>query len=168
MATQHQTPPNPGYRSHQWGSVGAGHQHPAAAATATYYQRYTATQQPSAHAATQSQVVSNAQQVQQQQAQSPAAQHPNSYTPNSTTSSSYNNSNSVGISEESHVQSVKLSFSYPKLIFFYRCNLFPASFFDIFKVSLVSVVTTITIYLYTKDARIILTFNNSYNIKRSR
>lgn len=95
MATQHQTPPNAGYRTHQWSSVGTGHQHPPTAPT--YYQRYTAVTQQSAHPATQSQVVSNTQQVQHQQAQSPAAQHPNSYTPNSTTNSSYNNSNSVSI-----------------------------------------------------------------------
>lgn len=90
MATQHQTPPNAGYRTHQWNSVGAGHQHPPTATT--YYQRFTTVSQQSSHAAAQSQVVANTQQVQQQQAQSPAAQHPNSYNPNS----SYN-SNSVSI-----------------------------------------------------------------------
>lgn len=74
MATQHQTA---GVYRGQWGNVGGGHQHQhqvAAAAGATYYQRYAV-----------------AQPAQQAQIQSPAQ---NSYTPSSTTNSNYNNSNS--------------------------------------------------------------------------
>lgn len=87
MATQHQTAPAAGYRTHQWGSVGAGHQHPAAPAP-TYY-RY-AQAQHAQQPPTQQQITAQ----QQQQAQSPA-QHQNSYTPSNP--SNYTNSNSVSI-----------------------------------------------------------------------
>ncbi|XP_074030623.1 RNA binding motif single stranded interacting protein alan shepard isoform X2 [Leptinotarsa decemlineata] len=71
MATQ-----TPGVYRGQWGNVGAGHQHPAAAAGHTYYHRYAPQQQPPPHPQT---------------AVSPAQ---NSYTPSSTTSSTNYNSNS--------------------------------------------------------------------------
>lgn len=75
MATQHQTPG--GYRG-QWSNVGAGHQHPVAAAIAAPYQPY--------------------QRYATAQAQQPTAQLPQQQQQSisySTAAANYNNSNSV-------------------------------------------------------------------------
>lgn len=80
MATQHQTPG--GYRG-QWSNVGAGHQHPAAAAVGAAYQPY---QRYAASAAAQSQQPPAAAQPPQPQ------QQPISY---SSAAANYNNTNSV-------------------------------------------------------------------------